>query len=299
LRYTDGSIGPKFAAPSLSATDLLATNTSIDPRQIALSPLRHRDLVVQLTMRDVIGRYRGSVMGIVWSLANPILMLAVYTFVFSVVFGARWGNAGGSGPESRVLFALNAFAGLIVQTLFAECVNRAPALMLAHTNFVKKIVFPLDILPWMVMGSALFHALVSMAVLLGGFLLTQHYLPWTLLLLPLSLVPLILFTMGCAWFLASLGVYFRDVVYTTTLLTTVVMFLSPVFYPITSVPERFRTVLYLNPLTWFVEETRGLLIGGVVPSTQVLLLTWAGALLTAWLGFAWFQKTRRGFADVL
>jgi lipopolysaccharide transport system permease protein len=250
-------------------------------------------------MRDVIGRYRGSVMGIVWSLANPILMLAVYTFVFSVVFGARWGNAGGSGPESRVLFALNAFAGLIVQTLFAECVNRAPALMLAHTNFVKKIVFPLDILPWMVMGSALFHALVSMVVLLAGFLVTQHMLPWTLLLLPLSLVPLILFTMGCSWFLASLGVYFRDVVYTTTLLTTVVMFLSPVFYPITSVPERFRTVLYLNPLTWFVEETRGLLIGGVVPTAQVLLLTWAGALLTAWLGFAWFQKTRRGFADVL
>ncbi len=278
---------------------MLTINTSIDPRQIIASPLRHRDLLTQLTVRDVAGRYRGSAMGIFWSLANPILMLAVYTFVFSVVFNARWGKPGDLDTDSRVMFALNVFAGMIVMTLFSECVNRAPSLLLAHANFVKKIVFPLEILPWMVMGSALFHALISFGVLLVGFLLSQHYLPWTFLLLPLSLAPLVLFTMGCAWFLASLGVYVRDVVYTTNLLTTALMFLSPVFYPLTSVPPDFRALLYLNPLTWFVEQTRGLLIGGVLPSPQVVLVTWAGAALMAWLGFAWFQKTRRGFADVL
>jgi lipopolysaccharide transport system permease protein len=279
---------------------LLTINTSADPRQIIASPLRHRDLITQLTVRDVIGRYRGSVMGIVWSLANPILMLAVYTFVFSVVFGARWGSgADVEAPGGRVMFALNVFAGMIVQTLFAECVNRAPALLLAHTNFVKKVVFPLEILPWMIMGSALFHALISMAVLLAGLCLAQHYLPWTVLLLPLSLVPLIFFTMGVSWFLASLGVFVRDVAYTTALATTVLMFMSPVFYPITAVPAQFRVYLYLNPLTWFVEQTRGLLVGGTLPSAEAFVVTWAGAFITAWLGFAWFQKTRRGFADVL
>lgn len=283
----------------IARTLLLTLNTSVDPRQIVLSPLRHRDLLTQLTVRDVVGRYRGSAMGIVWSLVNPILMLAVYTFVFSVVFGARWGRTGEVAADTRVMFALNVFAGMIVMTLFSECVNRAPALLLSHANFVKKIVFPLEILSWMVMGSALFHALVSFGVLLAGLFIAQHYLPWTLLLLPLTLVPLALFTMGCSWFLASLGVYVRDVVYTTGLLTTVLMFLSPVFYPVTAVPEQFRVWLYLNPLTWFVEQTRGLLVGGVVPAPEVLLATWTGALVTAWLGFAWFQKTRRGFADVL
>jgi lipopolysaccharide transport system permease protein len=278
---------------------LLTINTSIDPRQIAASPLRHRDLLEQLAVRDVVGRYRGSAMGIVWSLATPIMMLAVYTFVFSVVFNARWGRPGEMDADSRVMFALNVFAGMIVQSLFAECVNRAPGLLLAHANFVKKIVFPLEILPWMVMASALFHALVSIAVLLTGFLLSQHYLPWTLLLLPLSLIPLVLFTMGCSWFLAALGVYVRDVAYATGLLTTVLMFLSPVFYPISAVPPEFRDLLYMNPLTWFVEQTRGLLIGGVLPSPRALAVLWLGSALVAWLGFAWFQKTRRGFADVL
>lgn len=238
-------------------------------------------------------------MGLLWSLANPILMLAVYTFVFSVVFGARWGGAPAEGAGGRLMFALNAFAGMIVQTLFSECVNRAPGLLLAHTNFVKKVVFPLEILPWMVMGSALFHALISMGVLLAGLCLARHSLPWTVLLLPLSLIPLVLFTMGMSWLLASLGVYVRDVAYTTGLMTTVLMFLCPVFYPLTAVPERFRGWLLLNPLTWFVEQIRGLLIGGVVPAPQEILLTWIAASLAAWLGFAWFQKTRRGFADVL
>jgi lipopolysaccharide transport system permease protein len=178
-------------------------------------------------------------------------------------------------------------------------VNRAPGLLFAHANFVKKVVFPLEILPWMVMGSALFHALISMAVLLLGFCIVMHELPWTVLLLPVSLLPLILFTMGVSWFLASLGVYLRDVAYTTGLLTTVLTFLAPVFYPLTSVPVRFRGWLFLNPLTWFVEQIRGLLIGGVLPTPEEIILTWVAALLAAWLGFAWFQKTRRGFADVL
>jgi lipopolysaccharide transport system permease protein len=280
-------------------TAQVTINTSINPAQLASSLLGNRHLLRQLTVRDVIGRYRGSVMGIVWSLLNPILLLVVYTFVFSVVFGARWGGSAEEGGGSRVMFALNVFAGMIVQTLFAECVNRAPGLLLAHINFVKKVVFPLEILPWMAMGSALFHAMVSTLVLLAGLVLVRHEIPPTALLLPVSVIPLVFFTMGVSWFLASLGVYLRDVAYTTGLLTTVLLFLSPVFYPLANVPERFRGLLLLNPLTWFVEQIRGMLIGGVAPDAQDLVLTWIGAGLCAWLGFAWFQKTRRGFADVL
>jgi lipopolysaccharide transport system permease protein len=279
---------------------VVSINTSIHPAQLATSLMFNRDLLRQLTVREVIGRYRGSVMGIVWSLLNPILLLAVYTFVFSVVFGARWGTNAGLGTDGgRLTFAFNVFAGMIVLSLFAECVNRAPGLLLAHVSFVKKVVFPLEVLPWMVMGSALFHATVSTVVLLAGLMLAGQTIPWTVLLLPVSLVPLILFTMGVSWFLTSLGVYLRDVAYTTGLLTTVLMFLSPVFYPLANVPERFRGLLLLNPLTWFVEQIRGMLIAGVVPAPLDLLLTWLIAGICAWLGFAWFQKTRRGFADVL
>lgn len=255
----------------------------------------YRNLIWQMTKREVIGRYRGSVMGLFWSLFNPVLMLAVYTLIFSVVFKARWGG----GSDSKTEYAAILFTGLIVHGLFAECVNRAPGLILGNVNFVKRVVFPLDILPWVALGSALFHAAISVGVLLVFFLALHGFLPWTVLFLPLLILPLLLLIMGVSWFLAATGVYLRDVAQTTGLITTVMMFLSPVFYPVTALPEAYRPLLYLNPLTFIIEEARNLLIWGKTPELTSWALYFAASLLVAWAGLWWFQKLRKGFADVL
>jgi lipopolysaccharide transport system permease protein len=260
------------------------------------SPWRNRSLIIQMVRREVVGRYRGSLMGMLWSFINPVLMLAVYTFVFSVVFKAKWG-AGAS--DSKLDFALILFAGMIVYGIFAESVNRAPALIVGNANFVKKVVFPLDILPWVAMGATLFHAAVSVGVWTVLFVIVKGYLPWTIALLPLVMLPLVLLTMGCAWFLASTAVYLRDVAQTTGIITTVLMFLSPIFYPATALPERYRPLLELNPLTFPVEQARELMVWGRAPALGGLLVYTFVSLVIALFGLAWFQKTRRGFADVL
>ena len=267
------------------------------PRAFLASAWTHRGLIGALTRREVIGRYHGSVLGLAWSFFNPLLMLVVYTFVFSEVLKVRW-NAPGAG-DSRTDFAIILFAGLIVFGIFAECVNRAPTLVLSNPNYVKKVVFPLEILPWVALGSALFHAVVSLAALLLVELWARHGLPWTALTLPLLLVPLVLFVMGLAWLLASLGVFLRDVGQVMGVVTTVLMFVSPVFYPISSLAPKYQQWLQWNPLTFVVEESRGVLIFGLAPDWARWGWMLAASLAVAWAGFAWFQKTRRGFADVM
>lgn len=258
--------------------------------------VRHRQLIWQMTKREVVGRYRGSIMGLAWSFFNPILMLLVYTFVFSVVFKMRWGVG---AETSKAEFAIVVFVGMIVHGLFAECVNRAPGLILSNTSYVKKVVFPLEILPWVAMGSALFHTVISLAVLLIFYLIITLSVPSTAILFPLVIFPLVWVTMGCAWFLSATGVFVRDIAHTTGILTTVLMFMSPVFYPMTAVPEGFRVWLLLNPLTFIIEEARNVLIWGQLPNFVGLAIYAAASVIVAWIGFWWFQKTRKGFADVM
>jgi lipopolysaccharide transport system permease protein len=263
--------------------------------ELFASQWRNRALIIQLAKRDVLGRYRGSVLGIAWSFFNPLLMLAVYTFVFSVVFKVRWGFAG----EDKVSFAIVLFAGLIVHGLFAECINRAPSLIVSNPNYVKKVVFPLEILPSVTLGSALFHAGVSLVVLLTAQLVVTQRLPWTVIIFPLILLPLVLSTAGFAWLLSALGVYLRDVGQTTSIFTTVLMFLSPLFYPLSALPENYRIWLHLNPLTFIIEEARNVLIFGRMPNWSGWTLALVAGTLISVGGFWWFQKTRKGFADVL
>lgn len=260
------------------------------------SQWRNRQLIAQMTKRDVVGRYRGSVLGLAWSVFNPILMLSVYTFVFSEVFKARWGSGGG---DDKASFALFLFVGMIVHGLFAECINRAPGLILSNVNYVKKVVFPLEILPSVVMGSALFHAIISLVVLLSAQLLFNQRFPWTAVFFPLILLPLLLATAGVAWVLSSLGVFVRDIAQTTGSLTTVLMFLSPVFYPVSALPKDYQIWLHLNPLTFIIEQARSVLIFGDAPDWISLVFVLAASLAFATGGFWWFQKTRKGFADVL
>jgi len=268
---------------------------STSPLAMAASLLHNRRLIRVLIVRDVAGRYRGSIFGILWSFFNPVLMLAVYTFVFSVIFKARWGGSG----ESKAEFAIVLFAGLLVFNLFSECISRAPSLILSNANYVKKVVFPLEILPWVAFGTALFHALINLAVWLMFSLIILGLPPATFLLFPLEMVPLALLIMGFSWFLASLGVFVRDVGQMIGVLVTILMFLTPVFYPLSAIPEVYRIFLYFNPLTFIVEQTRGLLIFGQAPAWGRLGLLTSLSAVVAWLGFAWFQKTRKGFADVL
>jgi lipopolysaccharide transport system permease protein len=268
----------------------------VTPREITASFWRNRTLIFALTKREVVGRYRGSVMGMTWSFFNPILMLLIYTFVFSVVFKARWGFG---GDESKTDFAIILFVGMIVHGLFAECLNRAPSLILSNVNYVKKVIFPLEILPWVAFGSALFHTAISLLVLLMAQLILTHQLMWTVLLFPFVLLPLVFTTLGFAWFLAGLGVYVRDIGQITGMFTTVLMFLSPVFYPISALPVKYQMWLQLNPLTFIIEGGRNTLIYGRVPDIGQWSIMLTVGMFVSWAGFVWFQKTRIGFADVL
>lgn len=279
----------------LLADIALMQQFSVSPRELVASFWRNRELTLALTQREILGRYRGSALGILWSFVHPLFMLAVYTFVFSVVFQARWG----SGSNSKAEFALVLFAGLILFNLFAECITRSPGLILENANYVKRVVFPLEVLPWVTMGAALFHALISLVVWLVFYLILFGVPKLTILLAPVVILPTILFTMGLSWFFSALGVYLRDISQVTTILVTVTMFLSPIFYPISALPDNFKPLLFFNPLTPTLEQFRGVLIGGQVPELKFWVLYLAVSFLIAYLGFAWFQKVRRGFADVL
>lgn len=265
------------------------------PRALVTSLWEHRSLAYQLAKREVVGRYRGSMAGLAWSFFNPLLMLAVYTFVFSVVFQARWSglDAGKGG------FAIVLFIGVLVHGIFAECLNRAPTLIMANTNYVKRVMFPLEILTWVAMGSALFHASISLIVLVIAQIIVLGSIPPTAVLLPLIIAPLVLTTMGVAWIFAAFGVYLRDIGQITVVITTVALFLSPVFYPVTALPEEYRIIFMLNPLTFIIEQAREVMIWGRFPDWSGLALYMAASLVVAWIGFWTFQKMRRGFADVL
>jgi lipopolysaccharide transport system permease protein len=223
------------------------------------------------------------------------MMLLVYTFVFGVIFKARWGGSGASKTE----FALILFAGLIVFNLFSDCVNRAPSLIVANVNYVKKIIFPLEILPVVTLLAALYHALVSLAVWVVAYGLIYGMPHASLIYLPLIIAPFSLFVLGGCWILASLGVFLRDVAQVIGVFVTVLMFLSPIFYPATALPEGYRELIFFNPLTLAVEQVRDALFWGRSPDMVALGIYWVLSLVVAWLGYSWFQKTRKGFADVL
>ncbi len=267
----------------------------LNPLGIVRNLWTHRQLIFQFAKRDVLSRYKGSYLGIGWSFLTPLLMLVIYTFVFSVVFQIRWGE----GQGSRVEFAMILFCGLIVFNVFAECVTRAPALIVMNANYVKKVVFPLEILPVTVLASALVHAAVSLLVLLLGlgFFLGTPY--WTIVFVPVIVIPVALLCLGVSWFLASLGVYIRDVGQVVNVLIQALLFLSPIFYPVSVVPESLRPFYRMNPLAVVIESMRAVVMWGDLPRWGTMGIVTAVALGTALIGYAWFQRTRGGFADVL
>ena len=250
---------------------------------------------MELVKRDFIGRYRGSLLGILWSFFNPVLMLSVYTLVFSVAFKARWAGV----EENKAAFALILFSGMIVHSFFAEALNRAPSLILQHVNFVKKVVFPLETLPVVTVLSAFLHFLISFLVLCLFCLGAGFPIHKTVVLVPLVLSPLIFMVLGLTWFLAALGVYLKDLSQLIAFLTSVSLFLAPVFYATDTLPPDFQRLLLLNPITLPILELRDVMLFGNSMNWAAWGFSLGLGVMAFWLGYAFFQKTRRGFADVL
>jgi lipopolysaccharide transport system permease protein len=268
---------------------------SASPSALISSFRTNFQLIKSLTKREIYGRYRGSFFGVLWSLINPLFMLLIYTFVFGVVFKSRWAGGG----ESKSEFALVLFSGLMVFNLFSECIVRSPRLIIDNANFVKKVIFPLEVLSVVSLLTSVFHFLVSLFIWLITYTLVFGQLNITALAVPLIIIPLFLMTLGFSWILNSLGTYFRDLQQIIGPLVMSLMFLSPIFYSISSIPKGYQYLVYINPLATIIESFRGALYFGSIPNLTFLLFYYIGSLLILILGFWFFQKTRKGFADVL
>lgn len=268
-----------------------------NPLHLGRSLWHNRNLITQFTRREIEGRYRGSFLGLLWSFVNPLVQLLIYTFVFGFVFNARWPNA--VNPDNIYEFAMTLFCGITAFNIFNECVGRASGLVLGVPNYVKKVVFPLEILPVSVLGAALFHGLISLIILVIGNFLAVGTVSLSILFLPVVLLPLIFLCLGLAWFLASLGVFIRDIGYSVTLILQVLLFASPIFFPLDRIPEPFRDVMAWNPISSIVENFRRVILWNMQPvwSDLVIWIVITSVIMMA--GYAWFMKTKKAFADVI
>jgi len=276
---------------------LAADRDRIDRRPIApiLGLWQHRALIGQLARRELVQRYRGSVLGFLWAVATPLLLLAVYTFVFSLFFQVRWS----AQIDDHATFALVLFAGLTVFSYSADLLTRSPTLILSHVSYVKKVVFPTEILVAVVLAAGLVQIAINTAILLVAAPIFGFSFGAGIIAFPLVLTPLTLGLLGIGWLLAASGVYLRDLGQVVGLLTTVLMFLVPLFYPLEAVPERYRWIVSGNPLTFFIEQAREALLFGRWPDWPGLGLATLIGWCVAWIGYLAYMKARRGFADVL
>ena len=254
-------------------------------------------LLYQLVQRNFIGRYKGSALGIIWSIVQPLLMLLVYTFVFTFVLKCKFGIP--LEDERPGAFSVIMFAGMTVFNIFSEAVNNSSVSIIGNQNFVKKVIFPLELLPIAQVISSVLFGIIWFGLLFLGNLFILKTLSWTMLFLPLILVPLILFSLGVSFIAASLTVYLKDTPYIIMVLLQIMFFMTPIFYPVTAVPEKFRLLLYLNPLSEIVEQIRLTFLYGLYPNYLYVGILWLGSALVCQLGFLWFNKTKKGFADVI
>lgn len=248
----------------------------------------------ELLRREISQRYKGSLGGFAWALAQPLFMLAIYTVVFGLIFRPRW-----PGMQTGWDYVVVLFLGKIPYIFVQESIGRAPVLIVAHANYVKRLRFPLAILPLVTVCSAFFHAMIAYLVWIGFYIAIRHELSPLVLVAPFVYLPIALFALGGSWFLASLGAYFRDTLQVVQPTVFALMFLSPIFYPMDAVPPRLATIIHLNPLTYPIEEMRGLLLFDQPFHAHAYALQLGAGLVCAVLGYLWFQRTRSGFADVV
>lgn len=268
----------------------------LDPIAAVRHYLRHRELIAQLVRREIGQRYQGSMLGFLWSFLQPLILLGVYTFIFLVVFGAEWPSLTG---ETTANFALIVFSGLITFNVFSETVNASPRLILANANFVKRVAFPLEVLPLVRVTAALSQAAVSLGVLVVALVAFGAPPGWTALLLPLVWLPLALFALGLSFLLSSLGVFVRDLEQVIGVAVTALFFGSAIFYPVDRVPEPARRIIEWLPTAVFVEDTRRVMLYGATPFRAQTAVVACVGLAVALLGFACFMRSKRAFADVV
>lgn len=292
-RQPDTARQPNADAARLSP----ASPAASQPGLPGLALWTHRGLIRRLVAQEVQRRYRGTFLGLLWAFAIPLATLTVYTFAFAVVLRVRWSP--GADASNPYEFPLVLLAGLIPFNVFAEVVTRAPGLVLAVPNYVKKVIFPLEVLAPVAVGHALVNSLIGLIVLLLGELVLRGSVPWTLVFLPLLYLPLTLLCLGLAWGLSSIGVFVRDVSAFITVVVQLLMFMTPIFYPLATVPERYRAWLLLNPLTGVVEGFRDVVLWGRAPRWDAWAISLLTGAIVAAAGYAWFQRTKRGFVDVL
>lgn len=254
-----------------------------------------RALVYQLTKREILLRYRGSVLGIFWSFLNPLISLFIYTTVFGFIFNSKFGE----GSGSKVDFALGVFCGLLLFNLVAESITASPRLILQNPNYVTKVVFPLEILPLVTTLNALAHLMVALIPLWLGILIFHHGLPWTTLYMPLILLPLLLFVLGITWFFASLGVFLRDINGIVVPLVQVLLYGSAIFYSITKVPDALRWLIQINPVAQIITEGRSVMLFGLPMDWPVIGILMVASFIVCMVGYAFFMGTKHAFPDVL
>jgi len=257
--------------------------------------LSYKSLIFQMVRRDILSRYRGSMLGVVWSFLTPLSMLLIYVLFFQVILKTRWSI--GEGDTAN--FAVILFSGLVIHSIFADVLSRSPTAISSNPNYVKKIVFPLELLPFVGTITALVHGLISVMVLLLVILVTERSIPLSILWIPLILLPFVLFLFGMSWFLAAIGVFFRDINQITGPVITALLFLSPIFYPVSSLPHWMAGIIYLNPLTLIVQQMRVVLIFSDAPDFGALLLYSVLATAVMMSGLKFFIWVRKSFADVL
>ncbi len=262
-----------------------------------LAIMRRRTAFWQFLVRAIARRYRASALGLLWMLIVPLFTLGVYTFVFGVVMQSRWST--GAAASGTTGYSLHLFAGLAIFWLMADVLAESPSAIVQHANLVKKAVFPLEIIPITVVGGALFQTLINTGILLAATLFVVGHVPATALLYPLILLPFVLLLCGFAWFLSALGVYVRDVTHGIGLLMTVLLFISPVFYSTDRVPPSLQPLLFLNPITFIVVESRRVLLDGELPHWAGLAIYFSIACIVIAFGYFVFRKARRNFADVV
>jgi lipopolysaccharide transport system permease protein len=273
-----------------------ARPSGFSPVGMIASLVHHRVLIGQLAKRDVVARYRGSYLGVVWSLITPLMMLVVYTFVFSVIFKSRWGTG---ADQSKVDFALTLFCGLLVYNVFAETISRAPTLVTSNPSYVKKVRFPLEALPVAALFTALVNGAASLVILMIAWIVVHHSVSSSIWLFPVMLLPLCLLALGLAWFISSLGVFIRDIAHPVGVLVQMLVFISGIFFPLASLPASYARVLEINPLVTMIENVRRTLIWGQQPNWRWWAIATAGSLLVMQLGYYWFMRSRKAFADVI
>ena len=255
----------------------------------------HRELIIALTNREIRGPYKGGALGISWGIVSPVAMLTIYSFIFSQIFQARWGGTTG-GP---VNFALNLFSGLIAFNIFSESARKSTRLISDNPNFVKKIIFPLEVLGMATVATSCFHAVLSLSVLLIFKLLFTGGIPFTTLWLPVIWIPLVLGSLATTWLLSAVGVFSRDSDQAVNLGLSLLMFITPIFYPLNALPDKWQTILRLNPLSSIVDQTKRACIDGVAPNSLSVAASIILAMLICEVCLRIFNKSRREFADEL